>query len=148
MSISVLFVLAAFSTCVLAVDAEQAEILNYAHNDAYGHALYGFWGGVVLFGIIRKVWQLFYVSRVSKPRSDTESQGSKNAGSRAILPESMGYWSRTYLTTPSAIGTHRARLFYWCTIPTRIEALVVVAYWVLSLVFVSVGYVYYTGANA
>jgi ferric-chelate reductase len=67
-------------------------------------------------------------------------------GSRAFLTQkstvvtSINHWIRTYLIIPAAFGTHHQRLFWWCVIPTRMEAVMVAAFWILNLVMCCVSY--------
>lgn len=145
---SIAWTLAILIPFALALEsAEQAELSNKKTNHTYGYAIYGFWGAVVLFGILRNLLQQVQIRSTSSTRSDVEDFGSADLH-RPLSIDKAGYWSRTYFTTPSALGTYRARPLFWCTIPTRIEAIVIVAYWILSIVLCGVGYVYYTGKSA
>ncbi|EDN06900.1 predicted protein [Histoplasma mississippiense (nom. inval.)] len=57
----------------------------------------------------------------------------------------MRHWIRTYFIIPAAFGTHHQRLLYWCAIPTRAAAIVVVLFYVLSLIFTCVGHDVFRG---
>ncbi|PGH33087.1 hypothetical protein GX50_04069 [[Emmonsia] crescens] len=57
----------------------------------------------------------------------------------------LHHWIRANLIMPAAFGTHHQRLFYWCSIPTRVEAIVIVLFYVLSLVLTCVGHDIFRG---
>lgn len=134
---------ALFARTIDAVSAEEAEIDNINVNHNYGYAMYGFWGGIVLLGVIHKLWHQFHSARVAPKPTDSERQTSAAGRPKFHLVDTMGHWIETNLITPPAFGTHHSRLLYWCTIPTRLEMIVVVAYWILSIVLAGAGYVYY-----
>lgn len=123
---------------------EQTEAINTRNNFDYGYAMYGFWGGVIFFGIIRNAFQSYRRSESPREITDAEQQGKSTPHTRPRAMEASRHWIQTYVTTPPAFGTHRARLSYWCTIPTRAEFLVIVAYWIVSIVLVAVGYETYS----
>ncbi|KAL1855242.1 hypothetical protein VTK73DRAFT_8589 [Phialemonium thermophilum] len=121
----------------------------------YGFAIYGFWGGVLLIGILRRAVLSLYHSRMAGTASDTEEEGSgdglslrrKASSKKSLLAPiaALHDWVDTYLVVPSAFRQHRQRLFRWCTIPTRMELLVIVANWITVLVLMFVNYRAFAG---
>lgn len=110
-------------------------------------AIYAFWGGIILVGIIQRLWQVWSQSRFTHSAADTEggsipSGGRKVPASTGLLaPASRGYsWIHTNLVLPSSLGSYHQRLWWWCTIPTRMITLVVASFWILSLVLSCVNY--------
>ncbi|KAK2798400.1 hypothetical protein FQN50_008840 [Emmonsiellopsis sp. PD_5] len=102
---------------------------SWSHH-AFGCFSYWFWGIVLITGMIRRL-----LAQFSKPRI-----------SRVFSPfRSLQHWVRTHLIIPAAFGTHHQRLFYWCSVPTRIEAVVISLFYILSLVLTCVGYDVFKG---
>lgn len=56
----------------------------------------------------------------------------------------MDHWVRANLIIPTTFGTHHQRLLWWCSVPTRMETLVVLSYWALSLILCAVSYYIFT----
>lgn len=95
--------------------------MNWHHQS--GFALYGFWGivlGVSTIVHLLKFIRLSFYSPNIQPSTTTR-----------MLP-SAWTWIRVNLIIPPAFGSHHQRLLYWCTIPTRIESIVVLAFYVLT----------------
>ena len=135
--------IACFASFSAARTYEDALLSNRNTNHAYGIALYGFWGGIVLCGIIAKLCRVFESRRSTPVSLDSEGQTKELPYKWPQTLQTARVWSRTYLTMPSAFGKHRARLLYWCTIPKRSVAAVIVAYWALSIVLCGTGYEMY-----
>jgi len=104
----------------------------------YSWAVYGFWGGIVLIGILNRIITLVLTSRHNNRRDIEQHQPI------AITTEgplgAIRRWTQTYLIIPAAFGSHHQRLLYACTIPTRAETIVVAAFWILSLILCCVTY--------
>ena len=52
---------------------------------------------------------------------------------------------RAHLIIPSAVSTHHIQPLWMWQIPTRLESLVVILFWCLSVVLCSVNYIAYDG---
>jgi ferric-chelate reductase len=52
---------------------------------------------------------------------------------------------RTNFIIPPAFGSYHQRLFYYCTIPTRMEAVPIVVYYAMSFLFVFLSYDIFEG---
>lgn len=88
----------------------------------------------------RLITHLFTSRRVLAPVDIEGRDTSPTAKQSFGLFSSAHHWFRTNLIIPAAFGSHHQRLFYWCSIPTRMETLVVVAFWVLNLILCGVTY--------
>ncbi|KAF2083679.1 hypothetical protein K490DRAFT_51054 [Saccharata proteae CBS 121410] len=97
----------------------------------FGFAMYGFWGGVLLLGILSRLMNVSKEKRLSC----------------ATLLSPVRYashWVGANLIVPRAFGSHGLKMD-WATNPTRIEAVVVILYWALSIILCSVSYHSFTG---
>ncbi|KAL1297967.1 hypothetical protein AAFC00_006475 [Neodothiora populina] len=121
-----------------------AQEENSHNNHAHGYALYGFWGGIVLLGALHQLWQLWHLRTCTPETSNTNERGTIALRRYPAFIETLRHWSRTHLQTPPAFGKHHARLLYWCTIPTRLESVVILAYWIITIILVGTDYVFYS----
>ncbi|KAH0288442.1 FRE family ferric-chelate reductase [Aureobasidium namibiae CBS 147.97] len=95
--------------------------MNWHHQS--GFALYGFWG--VVLGV-SAIANLLISSNMSTQSPHTQS-------SRTVqLMHSIWRWIRVNLIVPPAFGLHHQRLLYWCTIPTRMESIIVTAFYMFT----------------
>ncbi|KAG5299756.1 ferric-chelate reductase [Histoplasma capsulatum G186AR] len=123
------------------------EFEMWAHH-AFGYFSYWFWGIVLLSGILNRLSSYFSGAQWRGIRRDPEGHASIiDYRSSLLFPPSrrMQHWIRTYFIIPAAFGTHHQRLLYWCAIPTRAVAIVVVLFYVLSLIFTCVGHDVFRG---
>ncbi|KIW82734.1 hypothetical protein Z517_01977 [Fonsecaea pedrosoi CBS 271.37] len=119
-------------------DIETAE---YPH--AYGWAMYGFWGGILLIGIINRLITSFFQSRRLKAMDDVEEGQNSSVKRRDELPGFIKFvydWIRANLIIPAAFGSHHSRPVLWMTIPTRMETIIIVTFYVMNFILCCVGY--------
>ncbi|RFU31402.1 hypothetical protein B7463_g4916, partial [Scytalidium lignicola] len=135
-------------------------IFNYEYilHDRYGWAVYGFWGGILLIGMLNKLFTHLYNSRRTRITIDIEgnspSRNSLPSGSGILSPlKSAHHWVRANLVIPSSFGTRQKQLLYYFSIPTRLEGLVIFACYALNIILCSASYyvfwpnLYYTLAE-
>ncbi|UKZ90577.1 uncharacterized protein TrAFT101_005587 [Trichoderma asperellum] len=119
---------------------------DYEHRThiAYGFAMYGFWGGVLVIGALHRLITLINESRLSPSSTGPEDTGladSREKPTEKNRPIASLYsWIRKHLITPSALPPYRSQLLFGCTIPTRIEAFIVLSYWIVNFVLCCVNY--------
>ncbi|EXJ84251.1 hypothetical protein A1O3_04918 [Capronia epimyces CBS 606.96] len=126
---------------------------SYTIDQRYGWAVYGFWGGILLIGIVNRLFTHFFHARRTPTRGDVEERRVKLHAPRSLsVFGTAHHWVRTNLIIPAAFGSHHQRLLWWCTVPTRMETVIVVSFWILNLVLCCVSYeifvpnLYYTRA--
>lgn len=112
---------------------------------AYGFALYAYWMIVVLFGMISNLWITFAARKraTASPNLGTGHFRYPNRFTAVNTGFSIVHWFRTHIFIPAAIGTHHQKLYYWCTIPTRLDTLIISAFWLLAIVLSSISYLPY-----
>ncbi|EXJ78504.1 hypothetical protein A1O1_08905 [Capronia coronata CBS 617.96] len=126
---------------------------EYILHQRYGWAVYGFWGVILLIGIVNRFITHTLHARRTPAYGDVEEPGTrlKARGMPSIFSVAH-HWVRMNLIIPAAFGSHHQRLLHWCTIPTRTETVIVVSFWILNLVLCCVSYeifipnLYYTEA--
>ncbi|KAL1305804.1 hypothetical protein AAFC00_003967 [Neodothiora populina] len=98
-------------------------------------AIMGYWGGVLFLGILTNLFNI-YVAR----RAATEDI-EKSSSSPVLTPlRILRHWIRTYIVIPAAVGTFHQQRFMWCTIPKRLDSLIVFGWWALCIIISSTGY--------
>lgn len=106
--------------------------------------MYGFWGGVLVIGILHRLITLINESRPSPSSIGPEDTGIADSREKPTEKNrpfvSMYSWIRKNLITPSALPPYRRQPLFGCTIPTRIEVFIVLSYWIVSLVLCCVNY--------
>ncbi|KAL1966474.1 hypothetical protein VTN77DRAFT_4396 [Rasamsonia byssochlamydoides] len=114
----------------------------------YGAASYFFWGSVLLVGTINHfLTNLFHLHR----RCEKECLRGPSKylpylpGDLVKLLERIHHWIRTNLIIPAAIGSYHQRLFYYCSIPTRMEAIPIISFYLLSFAFMALSYDIFEG---
>lgn len=84
--------------------------------------------------MIHRVAHYVIFARRAPFNADVEARSkSKTAGQRLLLPP-ICHWIRANLIIPGAFGTYDQRFSSWCTIPTRLATVVIVAFYFLVLV--------------
>lgn len=105
--------------------------------------MYGFWGGILLIGIINRLITSASQSRRLKAVHDVEeghNSSTKNSAKSTGFVNSAYHWFRSNLIVPAAFGSHHNRPVLWMTIPTRMETIIVVVFYVMNFILCSVGY--------
>lgn len=104
-------------------------------------AVYGFWGGILLMGIVNNLFtHFFHARRAAAPGDVEEHRAKSHSRSGSSVLGAAHHWIRTNLVIPAAFGSHHQRLLWWCTIPTRMETAIVVSFWILNLILCCVSY--------
>ncbi|OAP60926.1 hypothetical protein AYL99_05928 [Fonsecaea erecta] len=119
--------------------------LEYVLHQRYGWAMYGFWGGLLLIGVLNRLATHFSGSRRLKAVDDIEgrktSSGQKGPRSGVVAcVSSVHHWLRSNVIVPATFGSHHNRPLFWTTIPTRMETIIVVSFWVMTFILCCVGY--------
>ncbi|PGH11306.1 hypothetical protein AJ80_07206 [Polytolypa hystricis UAMH7299] len=118
------------------------EFETWAHH-TFGFVSYWFWGIVILCGTLYRHLRPAISARLDRRRRGEDHQAkSPPSYIDALLSRCIAVhrWIRTNFIIPGAIGTYHRRLWYWCAVPTRIEAIVIVAFYALSLILTAVAY--------
>ncbi len=106
--------------------------------------MYGFWGGVLVIGMLHRFIAVLQERRLLIPSTSAEDTGLADArATSARWPKnirSLYSWVNQHLVTPSAFSPYRRELLFGCTIPTRLESFVILSYWLISFILCCVNY--------
>ena len=74
---------------------------------------------------------------------ETSSRAAKSSKPRSpqyLLIRNMHAWLQKKFIVPTAIGTHHREPLLFCTIPTRMETVVIAAFWIINIAICSATY--------
>ncbi|PWY91698.1 FRE family ferric-chelate reductase [Aspergillus sclerotioniger CBS 115572] len=114
------------------IDTWQFEV--WSHN-AFGLVGYAFWGFILLVGITHRL-----VRHLLHSLDVRAGQWSRSQIRWLWVPlDGVYHWVQTHLVVSSPLSAPRRQLLWW-TFPTRIEAVTILLFWVMSAVFCTLGY--------
>ncbi|KAL4760552.1 ferric reductase family protein [Aspergillus foveolatus] len=118
----------------------------------FGWGIMGYWGGILVLGMMAK-----FISSISTHRhghsstsssQDTESNSIRHAKpSRGLLSTPLHY-VKTYIALPASFApflTNHQQLFWYHTIPRRLDLLIVCGFWALCIILACVDYQSFEG---
>ncbi|CAK7237864.1 hypothetical protein SBRCBS47491_010180 [Sporothrix bragantina] len=107
----------------------------------YTFAGFGFWGIILVFGMVQNLIRKTIESRQGFVYADAEgsvvrpgSNGKPGVFGRAAA------LARKYIITPSSMPPYKQQRFLGCTIPTRAESFVVISFYIVTLILSCVNY--------
>ena len=106
--------------------------------------MYGFWGSILVIGIINNVINWYFSHSRNQGQPDVESSTHSQYLVPSIIDKSQE-WVTKYLIVPFTFGNYHQRLIYGCKLPIRIVSIVIVMYWSLSLILCAVNIDTYMG---
>ncbi|KAL4816604.1 ferric reductase like transmembrane component-domain-containing protein [Aspergillus spinulosporus] len=118
----------------------------------FGWGIMGYWGGILVLGMMAKFitfisTQRYGHSSTSSSR-DTESSRIRRAKpSRGLLSTPLHY-VKTYIALPASFApvlTNHQQLFWYHTIPRRLDLLIVFGFWALCIILACVDYQSFEG---
>lgn len=105
-----------------------------------GWGVMGFWGGVLLLGITANLFSTLSASLASA-KGKQSINGKPRSNRLSFNPiATLSHWSRLYVIVPAAFGRHHQRRLMWCTIPKRLDLLIVIGFWALIIILNCVSY--------
>lgn len=102
---------------------------------------YAYWAGILLVGMGSRVGTWLLNHRTPRLGRDLESCLYLETATGDLRPWVGGllHWVRTHLVVPAPLA-RRGRNLLGCTFSTRVEALVIGGFWLLSIILSFVGY--------
>ncbi|KAJ5373542.1 FAD-binding 8 [Penicillium concentricum] len=113
----------------------------------YGWGIIGYWGAVLVLGMMSKAWTVFFSRRSVRGSCDPETRPGLQSkkGPLASLFHSL----RTHIIMPAtfapAIPNHQ-QLWLSHALPKRVDTLIVLGFWIVSIILSCVGYDSFTGS--
>lgn len=106
----------------------------------YGWAMYGFWGLILLAGMLNHAFTHFSSSK-NFGSADMEAAARDTGATKRPDPvQSAQLWVQKYLTVPPLFGSYHQERLWTCSLPTRLESIVLAAYWTINLILCCVTY--------
>ncbi|OJK04912.1 hypothetical protein ASPACDRAFT_19883 [Aspergillus aculeatus ATCC 16872] len=115
----------------------------------YGWGLMGYWGGILALGMIVKAWKTFRAHLNGLGRGDSEKSGFYAAGRNSCAPvAAITHFVRTHFVIPASFApslSNHQQLFWFHTIPKRLDLLIVFGWWAVCIILSCVDYQSFRG---
>ena len=118
----------------------------------FGWGLMGYWGGILVLGMMTKLMGSVSSQRRGPSRRDGESNiALQNMHQKQTKPKAVAsalHFLRTYVIVPASFAPilpHHQQLYYWHTVPRRLDLLIVLGFWALCIVLGCVDYQSFSG---
>ncbi|KAB8204946.1 Ferric reductase like transmembrane component [Aspergillus parasiticus SU-1] len=118
----------------------------------FGWGLMGYWGGILVLGMMAKLMGSVSSQRRAPSRGDVESnialQSIHRKPTKPKPVASVLHYLRTYFVVPASFAPilpHHQQLYYWHTVPRRLDLLIVFGFWALCIVLGCVDYQSFSG---
>ncbi|KAK4868476.1 hypothetical protein LT330_007198 [Penicillium expansum] len=114
---------------------------TWSHH-AFGYVGYAYWGGILSLGMVYRLSDWLFHRQQRRAERALES----NVYPLVKLLENIPFvgtglhWIQTHLMIPAPLATTHGRYLLGFTFSTRVEALIVVGFWMISIVLSVVGY--------
>ena len=95
--------------------------------------MYGFWGIILLTGILNRLFKAVVQWKI----------GQANFGGRQLVKRRLSgprRWIQKHITLPAAFGYRHQQALGWCTVPTRIQSLMVLIFIAINAILCAVTY--------
>ncbi|BAE62586.1 ferric reductase transmembrane component 4 precursor [Aspergillus flavus] len=118
----------------------------------FGWGLMGYWGGILVLGMMAKLMGSVSSQRRAPSCRDAEpnialqSMHRKQTKPKAMT--SVLHYLRTYFVVPASFAPilpHHQQLYYWHTVPRRLDLLIVLGFWALCIILACVDYQSFSG---
>ncbi|RAQ76932.1 hypothetical protein COH20_007585 [Aspergillus flavus] len=94
----------------------------------------GYWGGILLTGILHRLWTLSRHVQGGSGRGDVERKREQQLPDKAGIRDRLSFYWKAYIAVPAALGSYHQRRLLGCSIPNRPEILVVVWFWIMCII--------------
>jgi hypothetical protein len=106
-------------------------------NPVISYALMGFWGIVVFAGIINRLFAAAVQHNTRGIYQDPEASSNQRIKPRFGATQR---WIRRHIVLPAVFGYRHQQPLGWCTIPTRIQSLMLLSFIAVNVILSSVNY--------
>ncbi|KAB8268211.1 ferric reductase like transmembrane component-domain-containing protein [Aspergillus minisclerotigenes] len=118
----------------------------------FGWGLMGYWGGILVLGMMAKLMGSVSSQRRAPSCRDAESnialQSMHRKQTKPKAMTSVLHYLRTYFVVPASFAPilpHHQQLYYWHTVPRRLDLLIVLGFWALCIILACVDYQSFSG---
>ncbi|KAJ5826477.1 hypothetical protein N7447_003240 [Penicillium robsamsonii] len=117
------------------------EFETWSHH-AFSYIGYAYWGGILSLGMVYRLSDWLFYRRQRRAERALESNMYPLIRLLEHIPlvGTCLHWVRTHIMIPAPLATTYGRHLLGFTFSTRVEALIVMGFWTLSIVLSVVGY--------
>ncbi|CAI7641743.1 unnamed protein product [Penicillium glandicola] len=115
-------------------------------NKLYGWGIIGYWGGVLVLGMVSKAWIVFFSRQRVSGSCDPEASPSLHSKKGPFA--SLFHFLRTHIIMPATFApvlSNHQQLWLSHALPKRVDTLIVLGFWAVSIILSCVGYDSFTG---
>lgn len=102
--------------------------------------MYGFWGFVLLVGMVNRFFAFIVQRTAERATGNTEAISERKVQSSKSSFATVKRLVRQHITLPAVLGYRHSVPWGWCTVPTRIQTFIVFAFVGINIVLCSVHY--------
>ena len=102
--------------------------------------MYGFWGIILVFGMGNRLFALIVTWSLSRRHGNSEAISERRISNSKSSFAVVRRLVRRYITLPATFGYRHQQPFGWCTLPTRIQSLMIFLYIGINIILSSVKY--------
>lgn len=109
-------------------------------NDDCSWAMYGFWGIVLVTGMLNRLFALIVQWTSRNTHGNTEAASERQVLSSKSSFSGIRRLVRQHIILPAVFGYRHQVAWGWCTVPTRIQSFLVFAFVGLNIILCSIRY--------
>ncbi|PYH42285.1 ferric reductase family protein [Aspergillus saccharolyticus JOP 1030-1] len=121
-----------YDTVFQTIDTWEFEVWSHY---AYGLLGYAFWLCILALGILQRLGHHITQSQMVQ----TSYRTSPGLRTLCLPVQKLCHWVQVYLVVPHPLRSNGRKVLWW-TFPTRLEAIVVLAFWILSIIVCTASY--------
>lgn len=122
------------------VTRDLRHISIHCTNCSCSYALCGFWGIVLLIGMINRLFALIVYRTSASTRGNTEAVSERRIQSSKSPFGKVKRLVKQHIILPAIFGYRHQVPWGWCTVPTRIQTFLIFAYVLLNIILSAVRY--------
>ncbi|KAF1815826.1 hypothetical protein P152DRAFT_430174 [Eremomyces bilateralis CBS 781.70] len=112
----------------------------------YAFTSYAFWGIIIVIGTLcnylMKCWERRSYNGDTHVDADDQASMSSHL---AMVFRRIYHITKMYFSLPAGWKTYHLRLYYGCTVPTRMETIIVIIFWAMSITLSVIKYPVFYG---
>lgn len=116
----------------------------------YGWSMYVLAAGFVFFGVVNRLTALVVHRYLAKRPLPNDAEHSAALVGKGVAPntglfnKAHNLWAK-HVTLPATFGYRHIQPWGWCTIPTRLQSILVFVYFALNFVFCAIDWHIFPG---
>ncbi|PKS11020.1 hypothetical protein jhhlp_002779 [Lomentospora prolificans] len=132
-----------------ALDTLNAVTYVHARHIGFGLIVFAFWIVAIIIGVFFRISHMFHPTVSEKQALASHEYDEDSAPlTTEARPRGRDYpklWLKRFITVPATFGYRCLQNVGWCTIPPRVESLIILLFIIINTVFCVIGYPIFDG---